>query len=485
MATAARLGALVAHTRAGGCAGRDGEGFPLSDASSLARLVDGSAAVHDAKELVIRQLERDGAFAAGPETVSGTLLKVRRVLEYFGEDGRSGAARAARLEILAAAEPAVYSQFQGHFGQFMSLLEGLGGEGNLKSWLGKAQTMSIMGCVGMSELNSDEIQTTARFVGEFGNPHFVLDSPTDGATKWAVPGAGSTATHAIILARLMSPPPPSDDTAQAEPKKDDAAAAAIADTDPDVDDPAVDDDGGGVVYRGVHAFMVQLRKMGDGALLPGVHCGPLADFPGPVPAACQQAVSDVGYIQLTAVRIGAGGLLAKHVEWKPIPEPPQGAGGIELGETDQSRLDRSTSRAALHGLRPLRTELTYGGSLLGRAGAWSKPPLRDKTCCFHPLTGVPYLRPGPRRCARRTCGRAAGRRGRRHRGGRGGGGRCFGCGRGAEGQRTRRSHEPSTAAGRGPAQPARSADRCHQATGGGRARGAAAFVLGCSVAGRD
>ena len=34
----------------------------------------------------------------------------------------------------------------------------------------------------------------------------------------------------------------------------------------------------------------------------------------------------------------------------------------------------------------------------GKAGgAWSETSIRDTSCCCHPLTGVPYLRPGPRR----------------------------------------------------------------------------------------
>ena len=40
------------------------------------------------------------------------------------------------------------------------------------------------------------------------------------------------------------------------------------------------------------------------------------------------------------------------------------------------------------------------------AGAWSKPPIRDTSCGCHPLTGVPYLRFGPRRA--RAAGRGAG-----------------------------------------------------------------------------
>ena len=30
-------------------------------------------------------------------------------------------------------------------------------------------------------------------------------------------------------------------------------------------------------------------------------------------------------------------------------------------------------------------------------GAWPGTPIQDTSCCYHPLTGVPYLRPGPRR----------------------------------------------------------------------------------------
>ena len=33
----------------------------------------------------------------------------------------------------------------------------------------------------------------------------------------------------------------------------------------------------------------------------------------------------------------------------------------------------------------------------GRHGARSETPIRDTSCCEHPLTGAPYLRPGPRR----------------------------------------------------------------------------------------
>ena len=35
-------------------------------------------------------------------------------------------------------------------------------------------------------------------------------------------------------------------------------------------------------------------------------------------------------------------------------------------------------------------------------GAWSRTPIRDTSCCCHPLIDVPCLRPGPHRLVR-TC----------------------------------------------------------------------------------
>ena len=54
----------------------------------------------------------------------------------------------------------------------------------------------------------------------------------------------------------------------------------------------------------------------------------------------------------------------------------------------------------------------------GRRGAWSRTPIRDTSCCCHPLTAAPYLRPGPRRHdsgqdVPRAAGDPAGRRPRR------------------------------------------------------------------------
>ena len=47
--------------------------------------------------------------------------------------------------------------------------------------------------------------------------------------------------------------------------------------------------------------------------------------------------------------------------------------------------------------RQLDAKLQEHSEELRTRCVWSKPPIRDTSCCCHPLTGVPYLRPGPRR----------------------------------------------------------------------------------------
>ena len=58
------------------------------------------------------------------------------------------------------------------------------------------------------------------------------------------------------------------------------------------------------------------------------------------------------------------------------------------------------------GLRQQYAYAVHGSSIKGsptfasvglKSGAWSKPPIRDNSCGDQPLTGVPCLRPGPRR----------------------------------------------------------------------------------------
>jgi acyl-CoA oxidase len=67
------------------------------------------------------------------------------------------------------------------------------------------------------------LETTATYDAAAGE--FVVHSPTLSAAKWWPGGLGKTATHAVVMARLMLPRA----------------------------------DGGGVDDRGPHAFIVQVR----------------------------------------------------------------------------------------------------------------------------------------------------------------------------------------------------------------------------------
>ena len=168
------------------------------------------------------------------------------------------------------------------------------------------------------------------------------------ATKWAVPGAASTATHAIILARLTTPPPPPPPspepytTTQAKAGPDtDAKHDNEADTKNDNEVADAKESGAkcgseagdkneeaaeaappGPVDQGLQAFVVQLRRLDDGALLPGVHCGPCPDPAG--------ADLDLGFIQLTAVHVPIDALLSKYAAWEPGgDEKPPGLAAAE------------------------------------------------------------------------------------------------------------------------------------------------------------
>ena len=54
------------------------------------------------------------------------------------------------------------------------------------------------------------------------------------------------------------------------------------------------------------------------------------------------------------------------------------------------------------GLRCLRDKADWIGAIeFTTAGGWSSTPIRGTSYCDNPLTGAPYLRPGPRRWVRR------------------------------------------------------------------------------------
>lgn len=130
-------------------------------------------------------------------------------------------------------------------------------------WLPLCHSLQVIGTYAQTELGHGTfvrgLETTATY--DAAAKEFVLHSPTLSSTKWWPGGLGKTATHAVVMARLMLP-----------------------------------DGRGGVKDHGPHAFIAPLRCMETHRPLPGVKVGdigPKFGFNG----------VDNGYLQLDHVRI--------------------------------------------------------------------------------------------------------------------------------------------------------------------------------------
>jgi acyl-CoA oxidase len=136
------------------------------------------------------------------------------------------------------------------------------------AWLPAAESYRIIGCYAQTELghgsNVRGLETTATL--DTATDTLVVHSPTLTSLKWWPGGLGLTATHAIVLARLLVPP------------------TAPANTT------------GAVLDHGLHAFIVQLRSLDEHAPLPGVELGDIGGKLG------FNAV-DNGYARFSRVRI--------------------------------------------------------------------------------------------------------------------------------------------------------------------------------------
>lgn len=126
---------------------------------------------------------------------------------------------------------------------FVPNLHSLCDDEQLAEWLPLCRDWRMIGCYAQTELghgsNVRALETTATFLPESkggmkGGGSFVIHSPTLTSTKFWPGTLGRTANHAMVIARLI--------------------------------------DGQGI-DRGVHNFLVPLRRMTDHTLLPGVTTG--------------------------------------------------------------------------------------------------------------------------------------------------------------------------------------------------------------------
>ena len=141
---------------------------------------------------------------------------------------------------------------------FMETVKNLGNEDQVRKWMPKIQNLDILGCYGQTEIGhgSDvaNLETTATFDSK--TDEFVLNTPSQTATKWWPGEMGRFANHAVIFARLK-----------------------------------IDDND-----YGVAPLIVQIRDLKTHKRMPGIDCGDIGPKMG-------YHGKDNGWLSLTNVRV--------------------------------------------------------------------------------------------------------------------------------------------------------------------------------------
>ncbi|KAJ7203805.1 hypothetical protein GGX14DRAFT_369254 [Mycena pura] len=161
------------------------------------------------------------------------------------------------------------SPFGVHLIMFVPALKLLGSEEQSREWVPPAERCAILGAYAQTELGHGsavrDLQTTATF--DKDTDEFVLHTPTPTAAKYWPGGLAFSASHAVVLARLVIGPQD----------------------------------------YGVHAFLAQLRSLDDWTPCRGVELGDLGMKLG------HNSV-DNGYAVFSHMRIPRANLLARHAQ---------------------------------------------------------------------------------------------------------------------------------------------------------------------------
>lgn len=159
-----------------------------------------------------------------------------------------------------------------HYGVFSPNIEGQASKEQREKWLAPTKNYEILGAYAQTEIGHGTyirgLETTATYDSKA--QEFVMNSPTLTSLKWWPGGVGYTATHAVVVAKLI-----------------------IQDKD-----------------YGIHHFIVPLRSLKDHTLLPGVKAGDIG------PKFGYHGV-DNGYLQLNGVRIPRENMLMAHAKVDP------------------------------------------------------------------------------------------------------------------------------------------------------------------------
>ncbi|KAF7587172.1 hypothetical protein BBP40_007635 [Aspergillus hancockii] len=153
-------------------------------------------------------------------------------------------------------------------------------------WLPLIDDLKVTGAYAQTELSHGTfvrgIETTATF--DPTTDEFIIDSPTLTSTKYWPGGLGFTASHSVVVARLLI----------------------------------------GGVDHGLHMFIVQLRSLDDWTPIPGTELGDIG-------LKMTSNGTDNGYAHFTGVRIPRSGLLAANAEVLPDGTYVRKGGAIDGG----------------------------------------------------------------------------------------------------------------------------------------------------------
>jgi acyl-CoA oxidase len=142
--------------------------------------------------------------------------------------------RAVLEWVLMMAYPTALGRLSVHTVLFEPAVRLLGSDEQVAALDVAMRDFGVLGCFALSEAahasNAAGIETMAEF--DIARQEFVITSPRPESGKFWIGGAGGSATHSVVYARLI-----------------------VAGVD-----------------HGVCAFLVQLRRLRDGAFLPGVVC---------------------------------------------------------------------------------------------------------------------------------------------------------------------------------------------------------------------
>ena len=156
-----------------------------------------------------------------------------------------------------------------HFYMFVTCLKYLASDEQKELWLKDAKNLKIHGCYAQTELGHGSnvlgLETTANY--DKASDEFILNTPSISAYKFWPGELGKFATHSIIFARLIID------------EKD----------------------------YGVQTFMVQIRRIEDHKLLPGIIAGDIGAKYG-------FEMKDNGYMCLNHIRIPRNYMLSRYAE---------------------------------------------------------------------------------------------------------------------------------------------------------------------------